>query len=93
MAAFGIALSNQTIWDNPTGATNIKARTSAANFLSTGYMPVTRELSNGMRTLLHRWADLVIAGKEPVASLAAGDVEAVDPPQRRRVREAVRVKR
>lgn len=94
MAAFGIALSNQTIWDNPTGAANIKARTAASNFGSTGYMPVTRELSNGMRTLLQRWADLVISGKEPVAVAAAAgaEVEAINPPRRRLVREAVKVK-
>jgi len=89
MAAFGIALSNQAIWDNPSGAANIKARTASSNFGSTGYMPITRELSNGMRNLLHRWADLVIAGKEPVA-LAAADaaVEAINPPRRRLMREA-----
>jgi hypothetical protein len=86
MAAFGIALSNQSIWDNPSGAANMKARTAASNFGSTGYMPITRELSN----LLHRWADLVVAGKEPVSAAAAAGAaaEAVNPPRRRLVREA-----
>jgi hypothetical protein len=85
MAAIGIALSDQSIWDNPSGAAKIKARTAASNFASTGYMPVTRELSNGMRNLLQRWADLVISGKAPAAVAAeAAEVEAINPPRRRR---------
>jgi hypothetical protein len=88
MAAIGIPLSSQQIWDNPGMAANIKARTAASNFTSTSYMPITRELSNGMRNLLARWADLVIAGKQPPALAAAATVEVVNPPQRMLIREA-----
>jgi hypothetical protein len=44
-----------------------------------------------MRTLLHRWAKLVISGTQPTALAAAADAEleeAVNPPRRRLVREA-----
>lgn len=89
MAAIGIPLGTQSIWDNPTMAAKLKERTRAANFPNTTYMPITRELSSGMRTLLHHWADLVIAGKEP-PSPQTPPAEAVNPPRRRLVREARR---
>ncbi|HEX6159784.1 MAG TPA: hypothetical protein VF111_06435 [Thermoanaerobaculia bacterium] len=84
MRALKIGLDEKTIWDNPKGAARIKAATAAANFDSTGYMPITRELSRGLRTLLHRWADLVIAGKEPTAKAT----ESVHPPATALIREA-----
>ncbi len=43
----------------------IKRATSKANFESAGYMPVTRDLSNGRRILLHRWCDLILSGNAP----------------------------
>jgi hypothetical protein len=84
MRALKIGLDEQAVWDNPKGAARIKAVTSASNFRSTGYMPITRELSNGMRTLVHRWADLVIAGKEPKGTAT----KAVHPPAAVLIREA-----
>ena len=86
MRALKIGLDEQAIWDNPKGAARIKAATSASNFESTGYMPITRELSNGLTTLVHRWADLVIAGKAPKA---AATTESVHPPATMLVREAM----
>ena len=84
MRALGIGLDQQTIWDNPKGAARIKAVTTASNFGRTSYMPITRELSNGMRALVHRWADLVISGKEPKATAT----EVMKAPQLTLVREA-----
>ncbi|HWW60756.1 MAG TPA: hypothetical protein VN181_05250, partial [Thermoanaerobaculia bacterium] len=86
MLAIGIPLDSQTTWDNPTNAAKIQQRTAKTNFESTSYMPVTRDLSNGLRNLLSRWANLVISGKEPQATTAAA--EEVDPPQRRLIRVA-----
>jgi len=65
MRMLGIGLSVQSVWDNPTGAGQISARTAKAILESTSYMPVTRELSNGKRALLDRWAALVASGQEP----------------------------
>ncbi len=69
-------------------AARIKALTAAANFPNTSYMPITRELSNGMRKLLARWAGLVIAGTQPTALAGAAPAVAVSPPRRTLVREA-----
>lgn len=86
MRARDIGLDQKAIWDNPKGAGRIKAVTAASNFERTGYMPITRELSNGMRNLLARWADLVIAGKAPSA---APEPESVHPAGRTLIREAL----
>lgn len=40
----------------------VKRLTSRDRFDRYGYMPVTRELTRGQRTLLHRWCDAVIGG-------------------------------
>ncbi|HEY0159894.1 MAG TPA: hypothetical protein VGF28_21595 [Thermoanaerobaculia bacterium] len=88
MLAIGIPLSSQQIWETPAMAARIKALTAAANFPNTSYMPITRELSNGMRNLLARWADLVIAGTQPTALAGAAPAVAVSPPRRTLVREA-----
>lgn len=68
MAMFNIALSSQQVWDNPNGAKLILQRTAKDAFETLGAMPITRELSNGKRELLHRWCRLVIAGREPKAT-------------------------
>ncbi|MCU1347193.1 MAG: hypothetical protein JWO56_223, partial [Acidobacteria bacterium] len=65
MRALGFGLGAQNIWDNPAAAAALQARIAKALFESVLYMPVTRELSNGKRNLLDRWAALVIAGTEP----------------------------
>ncbi|HEX6596361.1 MAG TPA: hypothetical protein VF045_05470, partial [Acidimicrobiales bacterium] len=48
----------------------IRELTSRARFDDFRYMPVTRDLSRGQRTLLHRWCDAVTAGATPEAGLA-----------------------
>ncbi len=65
MAAIGIPLNSQSFWETPSMAAQIAARTAAPFVENTGYMPVTRDLSDGLRKLLQRWAALVIAGKQP----------------------------
>ena len=53
----------------------IKQLTSRARFDDFRYMPVTRDLSRGQRTLLHRWCDAVMAGAAPEAGLAGAAPE------------------
>lgn len=86
MLAIGIPLNSQSIWDTPQMAAQIAARTAAPFVENTGYMPVTRDLSNGLRQLLHRWAALVVAGKEPPSAAVATPL--VRRPRRRMSREA-----
>lgn len=46
------------------GAQILMGLTDASAWNSTLYMPVTRELSDGRRRLLHRWCQRVLAGQE-----------------------------
>ncbi|MCE9576348.1 MAG: hypothetical protein K8W52_24585 [Deltaproteobacteria bacterium] len=46
------------------GAQILMGLTDASAWNSTLYMPVTRELSDGRRRLLHRWCQRVLAGEE-----------------------------
>lgn len=55
----------------------IRKLTSREHFDSYRYMPVTRDLTRGQRTLLHRWCDAVTAGP---ARLEAAPAET--PPRR-----------
>ena len=50
-----------------TFARRLKEVTSAELFESARYMPVTRDLSRGKRTLLHRFCDLALTGALPPA--------------------------
>ena len=50
-----------------TFARRLKEVTSAELFESAKYMPVTRDLSRGKRTLLHRFCDLALTGALPQA--------------------------
>ncbi len=47
----------------------IRELTSRARFDDFRYMPVTRDLSRGQRTLLHRWCEAVTAGTTPEAGV------------------------
>lgn len=67
----------------------VRDLTSRERFDDYGYMPVTRDLTKGQRTLLHRWCDLVIragAGGPPAAetieAAAAEPVTAEPAPER-----------
>jgi hypothetical protein len=71
MRALGFGLSAQSIWDNPSGAADIQTRIAKSNVQNISSMPVTRDLSNGKRALLDRWANLVINGTAPVKPAAA----------------------
>jgi len=71
MRALGFGLSAQSIWDNANGAADIQGRIAKSNIQNTSSMPVTRDLSNGKRALLDRWANLVINGTAPVTPAAA----------------------
>jgi hypothetical protein len=53
-----IELNDPSVVGNINNRMIIKARTSKEIWNSTLYMPHTRELSDGKRTLLHRWCDL-----------------------------------
>jgi hypothetical protein len=53
-----IELNDPTVVGNANNRAMIKARTSKELWNSTLYMPHTRELSDGKRTLLQRWCDL-----------------------------------
>ena len=53
-----IELNDPTVVGNANNRAMIKARTSRELWNSTLYMPHTRELSDGKRTLLQRWCDL-----------------------------------
>lgn len=83
MTALGFGLSSQATWDTPQSAQSILTHTSKAAFETLNYMPITRDLSNGMRALLQRWCALVIAGT-PQAGPPAPPMAAV----RRLMREA-----
>jgi hypothetical protein len=50
----------------------IRSLTSRQRFDDYRYMPVTRELSKGRRTLLHRWCDAVEHGPVPAVRQAEG---------------------
>jgi len=50
----------------------VKRLTSRDRFDRYGYMPVTRELTRGQRTLLHRWCDTVGGAAHDEAPAAAG---------------------
>lgn len=49
----------------------IRSVTSRNAIESFRYMPVTRDLSDGKRRLLHRWCDLVEAGRVPESQVMA----------------------
>jgi hypothetical protein len=53
-----IELNDPAVVGNANNRAMIKARTSKDLWYSTLYMPHTRELSDGKRTLLQRWCDL-----------------------------------
>lgn len=58
----------------------VRRLTSRERFDDYGYMPVTRELTRGQRTLLHAWCDAVTGEvTAPRAALAADAVAAKDP--------------
>ncbi|MGH3933570.1 MAG: hypothetical protein ACRDS1_01065 [Pseudonocardiaceae bacterium] len=58
----------------------VRRLTSREHFDDYGYMPVTRELTRGQRTLLHAWCDAVTGEVTPTrATLAAETAAAKDP--------------
>ena len=63
--SIGLPLFDKTVWTTPGTAKLLKRVTAEGNFENFNNMPVTRELSNGMRKLLHRFCDLVISGTLP----------------------------
>jgi len=54
-------------------ASLVRQLTSRDRFEDFRYMPVTRELTKGQRTLLHRWCDAVLGAPTP-ESLTAAEV-------------------
>ncbi|MGH3937451.1 MAG: hypothetical protein ACRDTG_02280 [Pseudonocardiaceae bacterium] len=57
-----------------TFARRLKEVTAAELFESLRYMPVTRDLSRGRRTLLHRFCDLALSGQSEVEPAAVAHV-------------------
>lgn len=57
----------------------IRRLTSPERFNDYGYMPVTRDLTRGQRTLLHAWCDAVTESVTTRAILGAEDVAEKDP--------------
>lgn len=53
----------------------VRRLTSRERFNEYGYMPVTRDLTRGQRTLLHRWCDMV--AEEPTMTAVAVAAEAL----------------
>lgn len=63
--SIGLPLFDKSVWTNPATAQLLKTVTAESNFENFSNMPVTRDLSAGMRKLLHRFCDLVISGTLP----------------------------